>query len=270
MIALRPSCLADDNDIADVAVSSGQTGVDTGSDAVYLASLRARGTLVVAVADGRVVGYAASIEHDTALILTDLFVLSTQQGRGTGHALLEAVLPRTRPRITFASRDPRAIALYLRQGLRPVWPLLYLHGPSTPSPPRMSAEPVDVTEGAALIRRLTGLDRRDAFAHWAARPDAQALVVRVGRRVTAVSVAHTSSAGHVLTHLTAISQADADASLRTALSATGGTWQLCLPGPHPTAAGLLAAGYRITDVDTHMATPLAELPPCNVYSPGLG
>ena len=67
--------------------------------------------------------------HRTCRLLADLFVLPDRQGQGVGRRLLDAVLAGTPGR---GRRSPRTIrarsALYVRAGMRPCWPNLYLSG----------------------------------------------------------------------------------------------------------------------------------------------
>ncbi len=70
-------------------------------------------------ADGRIIGWAQSIERDGMLELTMFFVDPDAQTRGVGRGLLERVFPlgRGHTRTISATQDPRAVALYLRFGV---------------------------------------------------------------------------------------------------------------------------------------------------------
>ena len=68
------------------------------------------------------------MRHGAVAHLADMFVARDRLGQGIGRRLLEAALPPDGVRITFASHDPRALPLYVRAGLRPLAPLLYLQG----------------------------------------------------------------------------------------------------------------------------------------------
>lgn len=65
--------------------------------------------------DGRIIGWAQSVEREGLLELTLFFVDPTVQSRGTGRALLERAFPRGRgsARAIVATQDPRALGLYL-------------------------------------------------------------------------------------------------------------------------------------------------------------
>ena len=71
-------------------------------------------------AAGRIFGWAMSIERDGHLELTHLFVEPGVQGRGIGRGLLQRAFPegRARHKVIVALKDPRALSLYLRSGVR--------------------------------------------------------------------------------------------------------------------------------------------------------
>jgi GNAT superfamily N-acetyltransferase len=119
----------------------------------YLEHLVARARTSVAVVDAEVAGFAASVAvgRDDVRFLTDLFVDPARQSRGTGRALLSAVLAGSAARMTFSSADQRALALYVRAGMRPWWPLLYLVIPAGAlgeREPAVETGPADVEETA--------------------------------------------------------------------------------------------------------------------------
>ena len=69
--------------------------------------------------DGRIIGWAQSIERDGMLELTMFFVDPEVQSKGVGRGLLERAFPlgRGHTRTICATQDPRAVALYLRFGV---------------------------------------------------------------------------------------------------------------------------------------------------------
>ena len=113
-------------------------------------------TLRVCEVDGEVAGFGAVIERGGVAHLADLFVRPDQLGMGTGKALLNQLLPANGERVTFASNDPRAIPLYVRFGMSPIAPLLYLT--ARPHEVRRLEDP-----GVKLVESepeaLVGLDR---------------------------------------------------------------------------------------------------------------
>src|SRR5690242_17958316 len=89
----------------------------------YLRHVLETGTLYVAEQDGKVLAYAGAITRGTITFLTDLFVWPSHQSGQLGKTLLHTVLPSDeRIRCTVSSSDPRALALYIRAGMRPQWP----------------------------------------------------------------------------------------------------------------------------------------------------
>lgn len=69
--------------------------------------------------DGRIVGWAQSVEREGMLELTLFFVDPTAQSRGIGRGLLERAFPlgRGHTRTIIATQDPRGLGLYLRFGV---------------------------------------------------------------------------------------------------------------------------------------------------------
>jgi GNAT superfamily N-acetyltransferase len=85
------------------------------------------GRLLVADADGEVVGFGATLTRSGVAYLADLFVTPPYQNRGIGRRLMHALLADHRgPLFTFASADPRSQGLYEQFGMRAVEPYHYL------------------------------------------------------------------------------------------------------------------------------------------------
>jgi GNAT superfamily N-acetyltransferase len=190
-------------------------------------------------ADG-VAGFAGVLVDGDYAHLADAFVRRDALGRGIGRALLDAALPRSGTRVTFASRDERALPLYVRAGLQPLAPLLYLGG---------------TIAGGGTAERVepAALAVRDAAASGRARPAALDFLARAGayglaagdRAYAIVRDGHIGPAAGDATEILAFA---------AAASAAHGTVQLALPGPHPAVAPLLEAGLRVSDLDTYMAS----------------
>jgi GNAT superfamily N-acetyltransferase len=262
---VRPAADEDLPAIAKIATANDE---HAGTDPRYVSHLRNNGRFLVAEVDGVLAGYCGTRRTAEATMLTDLFVDPDRQSGGAGRRLLEAALDGAGERFTFASRDPRAMSLYVRHGMVPRWPLLYLAGPPAGAgsgPLRAERVPVEVAGRAELA--LTGDDRTPDYAYWAAAPDAIGLVVRD----EGVIVATGAAAREQVFHLVTADGHDPAATLAAAL----GTFdadrvRLCLPGPHPALPSLLNARWRIEDLDQHMAS-RADLPaPGSVLSPSLG
>jgi GNAT superfamily N-acetyltransferase len=248
--------------IAEIAVANGDAD---GADPHYVAHLRGHGRFLVAEVDGRTAGYCGVRRIGEVTMLTDLFVHPDRHGEGTGRRLLDAAFDGAAERSTFASRDPRAMSLYVRYGMVPRWPLLYLSGPPPGAGPAR-AERVPMAEAGIAEAALHGRDRTDDYAFWATRPDATGLVVREEGAVVAAGAA---GPGQVF-HLVTARGHDAAAALTAALAGLGAPVRLCLPGPHPALRRLLDTGWRIEDSDQHLSSRPDLLSPDDVLSPSLG
>jgi GNAT superfamily N-acetyltransferase len=230
----------------------------------YLDHLTRHARTLVAEEDGVVAGFAgsATVGRDDVRMLTDLFVDPSRHGRGAGRALLARALDGAAERLTFSSADERALALYVRAGMRPWWPLLYLEIEAE----RLGAQavgvevvPADVAETARWSRDWTGVDRSVDFEHYGSLPGAGGFLVRDGGGVAAVGWARRERGRHDgrwLNHASLAPDADPVRAALGALraAAAGGRLGAAVPGPHPVAVPLLEAGARIFDRDTFCAT----------------
>jgi GNAT superfamily N-acetyltransferase len=250
----------------------------------YLEHLVARARTSVAETDGVVAGFGGSVTvgGDDVRFVTDLFVDPARHERGAGRALLAAVLEGSADRMTFSSADERALALYVRAGMRPWWPLLYLEIPAGALDDRgrnvaeagLTAAPGDLAETARWSRTWTGIDRSVDFEHYASLPEAAAFVVHDAGAVAAVGWARRErkrADGRWLDHATLAPDADpvraTIAVLRAA--AAGGRLVAPVPGPHPALARLLELGARIGGRDQFCATDPGLIDPDRVLpNPG--
>jgi GNAT superfamily N-acetyltransferase len=263
MTAVRPALAADIPAIAAVLAANDES-VDWPDlpGFPYLEHLLSRARVSVAEAEGAVVGFAGALDVGDARFLTDLFVDPASHEHGAGRALLETVLDRATACMTFSSADPRALALYIRSGMRPWWPLLYLVGEVAglgAAPDGIGWEPASVEETASWSRTWTGIDRTADFAHDASLPGAAGFVVRDGGAVAAVGWARRArrEPGRWLDHVSIAPDAD---PLRAALGAwhaaapAGERLMGCVPAPHPVVPVLLDAKIRIADRDQWCAS----------------
>jgi GNAT superfamily N-acetyltransferase len=230
----------------------------------YVDHLVARARAVVAETDEVVAGLAASVGVGTESVrfLTDLFVDPARQSRGTGGDLLRAAMDGSAERMTFSSDDPRALSLYVRAGMRPWWPLLYVEVDAVElagEAPSVEVVPADVAETAVWSRTWTGVDRSVDFAHYASLPEAAGFVVRDGGAVAAVGWARRErqrSDGRWLDHASFAPDADPARAALAILRAAAADGRLTapIPGPHPVGGALLERGARIRGRDTFCAT----------------
>jgi hypothetical protein len=212
-------------------------------------------------------GGSVTVGREDVRFVTDLFVDPARHERGAGRALLGAALKGTSERMTFASADERALGLYVRAGMRPWWPLLYLEIPAGAlgeggrdgGDVGLETIPADVVETARWSRTWTGVDRSVDFEHYASLPEATGFVVHDAGAVAAVGWARRErkrADGRWLDHASLAPDADpvraALAVLRTA--AAGGRLVAPVPGPHPALGPLLELGARIGGRDQFCAT----------------
>lgn len=227
-------------------------------DVRYYEHLLDSGRLVVAVAGGIVVGYSGLVPVDGTAHLSDLFVHPDAHGRGIGTALLDAAWTTAVgdvPRQTFSSMHPSALPLYIRAGMAPRWPLLYLRGdPASLPKPSLRVRDAGAAELAALEEAWIGWDRTAEYTHWVGATNARGAVVTDGAKAVAAAVVSRTRARHSLTHLSA----GDESLLLPALSALGplcGTdVMVAVPGASPVLPLLVDLGWRITDRDLYCAS----------------
>ncbi|MEU7744968.1 GNAT family N-acetyltransferase [Nonomuraea sp. NPDC049158] len=214
----------------------------------FLNAERSFGTLLLAADEaGGALGFGGTLRRGAVTHLGDLFVLPEHQSSGVGRTLLTQLLSGNGPKVTFSSSDPRAMALYVRYGLRPWTPLLYLTGPTTglPTPPVRRASADDI---AALDARASGGVRRATLAWYAALPGVTMYATDRGYAacLTGHDVVIGPGGG-------ATPQDCADAVLGALAATQARTARIAVPGTHPLVPTLLGAGWRIADMDTLMA-----------------
>lgn len=250
---------ADDLDaIVDIAsiVDPPADGADL--DIGYYEHLLRHGHVTVAVASDIVVGYAATLEVGGSRHLSDLFLHVDVRGIGVGHALLDAVWDadaRSAPRQTFASLHPAALPLYLRAGMVPRWPLLYLHGstatlPATP----LTTRRIDVAAAAGLEREWLGWDRRTEYDYWAHRPGACTFAVLDADSTIAVGCAVRHRSVHTLGRLVAVDSSVMAEATAAVGPLCGDDLLLSAPGTNPVVPMLVDAGWRVVEHDLYCAS----------------
>jgi GNAT superfamily N-acetyltransferase len=234
------------------------------------------GRMYVAEAAGRILGYTALITRGSVSYLAELYVHDDAQSSGLGYALLTHILPPVRSNggrlvCTLSSDDPRALALYIRAGLTPRWPHYLLHAAAGRLRP---ARPVAVDVVAAqpgdpdLVRwdaEIGGRPRPADHAFWIEHAEAAPLwFLREGQPIGYGYVqarSHEVALWHpealALGPLGAHTATDAlDCVLAAVAWAAERAPELALglPAAHPALPVLLAAGFRITYVETFVST----------------
>jgi len=281
-IEVREADLGDLQEIAAVALASGQDEEWGGADPAYVRHLLAHGRVVVGVSDGSVVGFGATRQLGTGAstlsMLCDLFVDPQMHGSGCGRAMLAVLWQGGEHRMTFSSLHAYALPLYTSFGLDAWWPLLYLRGRVDALAPLVGwrAEAATPAEVAALELAWTGTDRSDDHLAWARRPGGASMMARRGGQVMAAATVGGAGSEYGVTHLAlapAASGAEAAAAVLAVLAGLApedGLARACLPGPHPAVRALLAAGWRVEEFDLFMATEPSLLDPRRaVPSPAL-
>lgn len=228
----------------------------------YLSYVRETGRILVAERGGMIGGFAGLVTRGGVSFLTDLFVRPTLQSASLGRALLTAILPADGIRCTCSTTDPRALALYTRAGMQPVWPQFALYSKGRPA---ISASANDITIDEARLddrnliaweTAIGGRPRARDLAFWGVAQRGVALWFRRGGEP--IGYATVRLRGGMIRHPEAMTIGplgvrrveDAAACTLAALEwARGRGAGICLtiPGPHPALAPLLAVGLRIED-----------------------
>ena len=234
------------------------------------------GTVAVAEEDGRVLAYAGAIAREHVTFLTDLFVLPDLQSAGLGRMLLRQVLPEIpgQVRCTMSSTDPRAQALYIRAGMRPLWPNFCLRLDEAASVERIHADvEIAVAEpGDPMLlewdARMCGRRRPQEHAFWVQEQGAVPLWFRRGSETLGYGYVRLG-AGTFWTSeacvLGPIGVRSPEGATDCVLAAVG--WaqsrarvlRIDVAGPHPCLAPLLEAHFRITYVETHLSSATTPL-----------
>jgi len=252
----------------------GRGAAPTGSPALVLFRHElTTGQLWVAEEAGGLFGYAASFVRGDVMFLADLFVVPDRQLHGLGTALLARALEHpAATRCTMSSLDPRALALYVRAGMRPRWPHLQLaaDAPDLAALPGtdVSVEPVEAGDPAfaALDARIGGRARSEDHAFWI---EIGAVPLWFVRRGAHVGYGYAWIRGDPrgsevrLGPLGAATPPDAAACVgaafrwaaAAAVSADRGaaprawTYRVALPSQHAALAPLLGARFRISGME---------------------
>ena len=220
------------------------------------------GETLVAEIDARIVGFGGTIDTGRAVNLADLFIDRAFLGRGIGSRLLPQLFRDRWPRTTFASDDPRAMPLYIRSGMTPLWPNVYVNADERLLPEvaaGFDSEPATADQIARIEGEWTGVVRSADHACWADRDGARPFIVRRGGTVVAIvqSRRRIRGEGRWIDRLRVAPAAQpletAVAALRFA-AAPGQEIGACIPGPNPALGALVRSGFRVVDGDTFLAS----------------
>ena len=248
----------------------------------HLRHLRETGRMVMAATDdGRPMGFGGVVVRSGITRLADLFIDPDCQGQGVGKALLREVLGDAKVLTTSASADPRALPLYVRAGMRPLWPYHFLLGDprGVDAPSTVEVEAADSDELVGIDRVATGFDRATDHEYYEVACRAQPL--RIVSRGRAIGFAYLEPPQPwapnrwIVLILAVMSGHESGDALRAVLAHAGsqGADRLftAVPGPNPVLASLLDAGFVIPEQDIFMATSPDLVDPLrHHYHPGFG
>lgn len=223
----------------------------------------------VSVDGDALVGFGAAVDTGWCLMLADLFVDAGRLGTGIGRPLLDAVFEDAPARATFASYDPRAVPLYVRAGMTPLWTNFYLDGDAAglpPVAPDLRVRSARPGENADIELAWTGADRTVDHAYWAAYPEGDAFLVEDAHGPVAIGYGRARQAGtaraldRLLVRPAADPVAPSLAAIRRA-ARDNPVVRIHVPGPNPLLPALLAYGFRIADRDQYLASDPALVDP---------
>ena len=263
--------------IRSILAAHGNDGPVTTVDIVgpYVAHVVAHHRAMVSEANGAVVAYGAVVDAGVAAHLADLFVRPDLLGRGIGRPLLTAVFADAARRTTFASDDPRALPIYVRAGMAPMWVSLYVEGTARtipPSPVGIELASAGPEELATLELAWTGVDRRIDHVFWASQAAADSFIVTEhGDPVAIVHArARQVSPVRVIDRLLVRPGADPVAPTLAAMRRAGGSGAVMatIQGPSPVLRTLLDAGFVCTDRDQYMASEPGLVDPARLIPNG--
>ena len=243
----------------------------------YLLHLLRRHRAFVTERDGEVIAFGAVVDAGIATMLSDLFLRPDLLGQGIGRPLLAALFEGSVARATFASRDPRAIPLYVRAGMTPLWTSFYVEGTAEQLPPLdpgLTTWDATPEELALLEEAWTGAARPSDHEYFARQPAADAFLIEDEEGPVAFGYARAkqASATRQLDRLLVRPGADPVAPITAGLAraARKGLLRACVPGPNPILPLLLEQGFHIVDSDQFLASAPDLVDPARMLpNPGL-
>ncbi len=238
----------------------------------YLEHELATGRMAVAeTSGGEIVAMGGTVIRGGVAMVSDLFVDPNWHGHGIGARVLAAVLGDHWPRQTFSSAHPNALPLYVRFGMAPRWPSLYVTGdPGAASQDKnlaVTIEPdVQPSALADLERSWGGVFRPEDHAYWGTRlRHAVPLeIVRAGRPIGYAYLTDDPPLDEEVWWIASL-QVGPEVEPATSLEALIAVFShaaergvtrlgMSLPGPHPATVPLIRSGWRIVDRDQYVAS----------------
>jgi ribosomal protein S18 acetylase RimI-like enzyme len=241
-----------------------------GSTALLRHEIATADVYVAEIGD-QIAGFAATVVRGAVAFLSECFVRAECQSRGVGGALVRRLLPSDgRVRCTLSSRDPRALALYIRAGMRPQWPNFCLRA-ETARLRALPAAPIDVIAAEsgdpALVAwdtAIGGRPRPEDHAYWVDQASAVPLWFRRGATTIGYGYAqlrtpedlwqpNTLTLGPIGARTAEDALGCVAAAVRWA-SPRATILRMTVPGPHPALVPLLEVGFQITYVETFVSS----------------
>lgn len=226
------------------------------------------GKLWIAERGSMPLGFAGAVVRGQTAFLTDLFVHPHDQAAGLGQRLLAQALDAyaSLTRFTVSSSDLRALALYTRYGMQPLWPHFLLHA-TNPQTHQLAKAGLQVElanpndpQLIAWDSAISGRSRAQDHQHW--WHDLSAIPLWISRKATHVGYAYVRPTEGMpdmsdvrIGPVGAQSPADAAAVLASTIHWAAGharTVRVNVLGPHPALPALLNIGFRISYVETLM------------------
>jgi hypothetical protein len=205
-------------------------------------------------------------------MVSDLFVDPGWHGRGLGARVLAEVLGDQWPRQTFSSAHPNALPLYIRFGMAPRWPSLYVTGDpraglSNETDGAVRVQPEADPAALAEIERSWGRPAHaQDHAYWGTRVR-NPVPLRIELRSQPVGYAYLTDDPPLdeETWWIAALQVAPRVELATSVAALAAVFThaaergiarlgMSIPGPHPATVPLIRAGWRIVDRDLYVAS----------------
>lgn len=227
------------------------------------------GRLLVAEADGLIVGLAGTQTRGRICYLADCFVRPDWQSHGIAKALLAQLhSDPTLIHCTLASSDYRAVSRYLRAGMVPRWPMYFL---ATTDVTRIAAPQLAVTVCSDVDawmhhdRQFLGFDRRVDIDHFFVGSTESVLLqlfagtqlvgqAVVQKRRYDLSPLDKRNIGPVAAFDVAYAAAVLQSTVAWAVADGAVSANLRVPAEHPGLAVLLDCGLQISDVETFCAS----------------
>jgi GNAT superfamily N-acetyltransferase len=273
-IRIRPATAAD---LPQVAAIWHEAQIEDGDEALFAPDVPSlyrheleHRELHVLERDGQVLAFGALLERGSVRFLADLFVARRERSTGLGRRLLQHLLGRNDgSSCTVSSSDPRALALYVRAGLCPVWPHLSLLADLDALRPlpehRLEVVPAD-PDDQGLARwdtAISGRPRLQDHRYWVRCRGGVPLWLVQRTQVVGYAYGQTRS-DDLLRHPDAITLGpigaptleQAEACVYAAVEwarPRAAVARIAVTGPHPALGSLLAAGFRFGEVVTFCA-----------------